>query len=161
MGLVVVGDERAVWLHAQLPVEPDAGGQGEQALDDPGVDPGRGATTMLFQAKLAFEGVDDRLDPLAHRPQRPEPGRLVAAVGTHQHRAQARDVPSTSAPARPLSTMRAWPGWRLARSSKAMATSRSPSLGLARHQATGLPSGVVRTYSLSPQYQREGLGHQP
>jgi hypothetical protein len=141
MGLVVVGDERAVWLHAQLPVEPDAGGQGEQALDDPGVDPGRGATTMLFQAKLAFEGVDDRLDPLAHRPQRPEPGRLVAAVGTHQHRAQARDVPVDLGASKALVDDEARPGWRLAGSSKAMATSRSPSLGLARHQARGLPSG--------------------
>jgi hypothetical protein len=30
-------------------------------------------------------------------------------------------------------------------------------LGLARHQATGMPSGLASTYSLSPQYQREWL----
>src|SRR4029453_9374797 len=34
------------------------------------------------------------------------------------------------------------------------ATSRSQSFGLARHQATGTPSGLASRYSLQPQYQR-------
>ena len=38
---------------------------------------------------------------------------------------------------------------------KAAATSRSPSFGPARHQATGVPPGVVIRDSFNPQYQRE------
>ena len=88
-GSVVIGDQRALVLGAELPVEPDRRGQGQQPLGDPGVDPGWGAAAVLLQTELAFEGVDNRLDPLAHRPQAPEPGRFVAAVGPHQHGAQA------------------------------------------------------------------------
>jgi hypothetical protein len=44
--------------------------------------------------------------------------------------------------------------WRAASSSNASATSRSSSLGVARHQVIGMPSGAVSRYSLRPQYQR-------
>jgi hypothetical protein len=36
-----------------------------------------------------------------------------------------------------------------------------PQLGSARHQATGIPSGVAITYSFSPQYQRECAAQYP
>jgi hypothetical protein len=36
----------------------------EQPLGDPGPQPGRDATALAFEAELAFEGPDDRLDPL-------------------------------------------------------------------------------------------------
>jgi hypothetical protein len=43
---------------------------------------------------------------------------------------------------------------RAASSSNTWATSRSPSLGVARHQVIGMPSGAVSRYILKPQYQR-------
>jgi hypothetical protein len=36
---------------------------------------------MLLQPELVLEGVDDRLDPLVHPAQRPEPVGLILAVG--------------------------------------------------------------------------------
>jgi hypothetical protein len=43
---------------------PDRGGQGEQAGGDAGADPGQGPAAVSFEGELAFEGVDDGLDPL-------------------------------------------------------------------------------------------------
>src|SRR5262245_5994655 len=91
-GSVVEGQQGALVPDAELPVEPDPGGQGEQPLRHPNEHPTRGAAAVAFQAELVFEGVDDRLDPLAHPAQRPEPGRLVLAVGTDQMRAQRSDM---------------------------------------------------------------------
>jgi hypothetical protein len=65
VGLVVVGDQGALDRGAELPVEPDAGGQGEQPLRDPDPDPLDGVGAVLLQAELVFGGVDDGLDPLA------------------------------------------------------------------------------------------------
>src|SRR5918999_2657712 len=79
VGSVVVGDQGALVLGAELPVAPDAGGHGQQPVDDAGMHPRGAAAAVLLQAKLAFEGVDDRFDPLADRPKGAEPGRLVAA----------------------------------------------------------------------------------
>jgi hypothetical protein len=45
---------------------PDAGGQGEEALPDPGVDAVLAAGSVAFQGQLALQGVEDRFDPLAH-----------------------------------------------------------------------------------------------
>ena len=50
---------------------------------------------------------------------------------------------------------------RAACASSSAATSRSPIFGLARHQATGIPSGVVIRYSFRPQYQRECAAQYP
>jgi hypothetical protein len=43
---------------------------------------------VLLEAELAFEGVDDALDPLADAAQRAMPAWLIATVGPHQARAQ-------------------------------------------------------------------------
>ena len=80
---VVVGDQRALDRGAQLPVEPDRGGQGQQPLGDP--DPGAldGVGAVALQAELVFEGVDDRLDPLADTTLCPELlMRFVMMVGS-------------------------------------------------------------------------------
>jgi hypothetical protein len=62
--------------------------------------------------------------------------------------------PSNSRPAKPLSPIRVSPGRsaavRAAWASSAAATSRSPSCGLARHQATGIPSGGGEQIQLQP-----------
>jgi hypothetical protein len=111
----------------------------------------------------AFEGLDDRLDPLPHAAKRPEPARLTPAVGPDDGRAKPDHQPLKRAAGKALvahddtaklpSTVQS--------DSSAAATWRSPSLGVARHQLTGIPSGAVSTYSLKPQYQRDWLLQQP
>src|SRR5450432_285401 len=73
--LIGVGDEFAA-VESELLVEVDAGAEGEDARGDAGEQPGRGASAVVFEQELVFEGVDDRFDPL------PDPaGRGVGAVG--------------------------------------------------------------------------------
>src|SRR5207247_9614179 len=91
-GSVVVGYQGRLVLDAELPVEQDRGGQREQSLADADNDPAQGSATMLFQPELVFEGVDDRLDPLAHPTQRPEPIRLVLAVWADEVGRQRSEV---------------------------------------------------------------------
>src|ERR687897_3857805 len=71
VGSVVVGDQGTLDRGVELPVEPDPGGQGQQPLGDTDPHPLDGVGAMAFQAKLVFEGVDDRLDPLADPPRLP------------------------------------------------------------------------------------------
>src|SRR5437868_6205323 len=66
-GSVVVGDQGAADVPAELVVVPDRRGEGEQALGDPGADAGDGAAAVAFQVELAFQGVVDRFDDLAQR----------------------------------------------------------------------------------------------
>lgn len=47
---------------------------------------------MPFQGELVFEGVVDRLNPLPHPAEVPEPARLVLAVRPRQ---QYLDLPTT------------------------------------------------------------------
>jgi hypothetical protein len=46
-------------------VVPDGGGEGQEALGDADSDAFDGASAVLFQVQLAFEGVVDRFDELA------------------------------------------------------------------------------------------------
>src|SRR4029453_8453969 len=100
---VVIGDHRALVLDLELPVEPDRGGQGEQPLADADEDSAEGAAMVLFQAELVFEGVDDRLDPLAHPAQRAEPARLILAIRTNDAGAQCIEVALEGPTGNPLS----------------------------------------------------------
>src|ERR671912_2846196 len=102
-GSVVKGQQGPLGSDAELPVEPDRGGQGQQSLADADKDPAQGAAAMLFQPELVLEGVDDRLDPLAHPAQRPEPVGLVGAVGRTSRAPSPATWAWNSAPARPLS----------------------------------------------------------
>ena len=104
MGSVVIGDQRALVLGTQLPVEPDGRGQGEQPLADPGVDAGWGAAAVLLQ--LALEGVDDALDPLADRPQGAKAAGSSRRSGRTRTASRLATCSSTAAPATPLSTTR-------------------------------------------------------
>jgi hypothetical protein len=62
---VVVSHERAQdWLAGAV-VVPDRGGQGQDALEYPDDDPGRGVPAVPFEVELAFECLVDRLDDLA------------------------------------------------------------------------------------------------
>src|SRR4029453_1302412 len=89
---VVIGDHRALVLDLELPVEPDRGGQGEQALADADEDPAEDAATVLFQAELLLEGVDDRLDPLAHPAQGPNRRGSSVRSGADQEGPQPCDM---------------------------------------------------------------------
>src|SRR5918994_2872335 len=55
VGSVVVGDQRALDRGAELPVEPDPGGQGGQPLGDPDPEALDGVGAVAFQAELVFE----------------------------------------------------------------------------------------------------------
>src|SRR5919201_484876 len=91
-GSVVMGEKGAFVGDPELPVDPAGWGQGQQPLADADEDPAQGAAMVLFQPELVLEGVDDRLDPLAHAAKRPEPARLVLAVRTDQPGAQLAEV---------------------------------------------------------------------
>src|SRR5215216_3940570 len=91
VGSVVVGDQGALVGCADLPVPPDPGGQGKQPLRDPDPHPLRRPAAVLFQSKLALEGVEGALDPLADTPQGPMPAWLVGPVGAQQPRTIAGD----------------------------------------------------------------------
>src|ERR687898_596184 len=91
VGSVVVGDQGALVRLAGCPVPPDLCGRGEQPLRDPDIDAGQGSSLVAFQPKLAFEGLEGALDPLAPAAQRPMPTRLIGTVGTQQPRAIAGD----------------------------------------------------------------------
>src|SRR5258706_3609057 len=70
---------------AGVPVVPDGGGQGEDALQDSNGDAGDGASAVLFEIELAFEGVVDRFDALSYCPQQARTGacRFGAVGGSH------------------------------------------------------------------------------
>src|SRR6266700_3106961 len=73
-GSVVVCDQGSQdWL-AGVPVVPDRGGQGEDALQDPHGDAGDGPAAVLFKIELAFEGLVDRFDALPYGPQQAPAG---------------------------------------------------------------------------------------
>src|SRR2546429_6214776 len=79
MGSVVIGDQGSLDGFGTGPVVPDGDGQGQQPLGDAGVDARGGPAAVAFEVELAFEGVVDRLDPLADPADGPVAGRLLAA----------------------------------------------------------------------------------
>src|SRR5918996_5054418 len=83
--LVGIGGEVAAGV-ADLPVVPEAGGEGEQAHPDAGAEAGQGAGAVAFEPELALAGPEDRFDALADVPERAEAGLLVAAGGGPQTR---------------------------------------------------------------------------
>src|SRR3954462_12594529 len=85
-GLVVVRGQGSENGLACVPVVPDRGGQGEDALQDPDGDAGDGSATVLLKVELAFEGLVDRFDALPYGPQRATAGacRFGAGGGAHE-----------------------------------------------------------------------------
>src|SRR6202008_1495621 len=68
-GSVVVRGKGSHDRLSGVPVVPDRGGQGQDALQDPDGNAGDGASAVLFEVELAFEGLIDRFDALPHRTQ--------------------------------------------------------------------------------------------
>src|SRR6266498_313914 len=77
--LVVVGEQGALGWGADLPVVPDRGVEGEQALHDAGPQAGGHAAAVVFQAELVLQRPDDRLHALA-QPVGEDP-RIVLVAG--------------------------------------------------------------------------------
>src|SRR3954454_24317196 len=73
-GSVVVGGQGSHDRLAGVPVVPDRGGQGEDALQDPDGDAGDGPAAVLFEIELAFEGLVDRFDALPYGPEQATTG---------------------------------------------------------------------------------------
>src|SRR5918994_2672657 len=80
---VGIGGEVAPWL-ADLPVVPEARGEGEQADPDARAESGQRAGPVTFEAELALAGPEHRLDPLADPAEGPDARLLVAAVGPQE-----------------------------------------------------------------------------
>src|SRR5512135_3619737 len=79
-GLAIIGQQGAFDGLAGAVVVPDRGGQGQDALQDPGHDPGGGVPAVAFQVELAFECVVDRFDDLAQWFEEPGSGPVWLAL---------------------------------------------------------------------------------
>src|ERR1039458_543895 len=75
----------------EQPVVPDAGGEGEYALADPGPDSLGDVPAVVLEGELALGGVVDRLDPLAHAAEFAEARLLALAVGTDERSVEGGD----------------------------------------------------------------------
>src|SRR6266567_3855889 len=84
-GSVVVGGQGSHDRLSGPPVVPDRGGQGEHALQDPHGNTRHGASAVLFEVELAFEGLVDRFNALPYRTQQAatRPLRLTAIRRSH------------------------------------------------------------------------------
>ena len=84
-GSVVVGGQRSHDRLSGTPVVPDRGGQGEHALQDPHGNTRHGASAVLFEVELAFEGLIYRFDALPYRTQQTtaRPFRFTAVRRSH------------------------------------------------------------------------------
>jgi hypothetical protein len=67
---------------------PDAGGEGEESGGYPGVDACHGPSAVVFEAELAFEGVENGFDPLPDAAEFAESRFLVLAVRADQVRVE-------------------------------------------------------------------------
>jgi hypothetical protein len=130
---MVVGDHAGLVGDAELPVEPDPGGQGQQPLGDLHPQPlrvwapWRSSPSWSFRVSM-MPSIHWRIPPS-------DPHRC----GSSRQLGRTSTAPSWSTPwanrwpARPLSAAMTIPGrsspWSLANPSSAAATSRSPSLG--------------------------------
>jgi hypothetical protein len=88
--LVVVGDQGTLDRRADLPVEPDHGVEGEQALHHASPQPCRDAAAGMAQAQLVLERPDDRLDPRRSQAGKTPPSGSSARGGRTRHRVAGR-----------------------------------------------------------------------
>lgn len=87
-----------------VPVVPDSGGECEEFGGDAGVDAFDGSSAVVFEAELAFEGVEDGFDPLADPPKRPKRGFSSLRSGRTSVAPRSSVMNrSKSRPAKPLS----------------------------------------------------------
>src|SRR4029450_4640956 len=162
---VVVGDQGANDRLPGVVVVPDCCGQGEQPLQDPNANAVDGATTMAFQVQLALEGVVDRLDELAKRPEqaRAGPGRLAGVGRSQQGDAAAAEdglglgVPVALVPDDALARAVSSSG---STSNRSSSTSRSSVLGLVSAKVTGRPCTVQTRCRRRPQKEPEAAAQE-
>ena len=70
---------------------PDACGEGEQSLADPGPDAVGDVSAVVLQGELSLGRVVDRFDPLAHATEAAEPWLLALAVWADERRIEGGD----------------------------------------------------------------------
>src|SRR5215203_2402433 len=85
-----VVDEGAAWP-AELVVEADAGGEGEQAGCDAGAEVAWGAGAVAFEAEQVFAGAEDGFDPLSDWCEVRAAAGFVAACWSSDGRAERLD----------------------------------------------------------------------
>src|SRR6266571_4881235 len=85
----VVGD-RTAWP-AELVVEADAGGEGEQACRDARVEVSGCPGSVSFECEQVFAGEEDRLDPLSDRCEVDRVARFALAGWTDDRGAESGD----------------------------------------------------------------------
>jgi hypothetical protein len=76
---------------AELVVEGDAAGEGEESCGDAGAEVSEGAGTVPFECEEVFAGEEDRFDPLPDRRQRDPGVGLVLAGGSDDDGAELAD----------------------------------------------------------------------
>src|ERR1700681_3236394 len=76
---------------AELVVEADAGGEGEEALDDAFSEALEGAGAVAFEGEQVFAGREDRLDPLPDRREVGAVSGFVLAPRTHERGVEVAD----------------------------------------------------------------------
>src|ERR1700676_3034642 len=85
-----VVDECAAWA-PELVVEGDAGGEGEEALEDAFSEAVEGAGAVAFEGEEVFAGPEDRFDPLPDRGEVWSLAGFVFASWTDNGRVEAAD----------------------------------------------------------------------
>jgi len=148
-GSVVVGGEVSSGLSG-VPVVPEADDEDEEALRDAGAEAGHGVGAVVFERELAFEGVEDRLDPLADAAEVAEAGLFVSAVGAQEDRSEFAHEGLE------LFAGEAFVGdhgvaLEVDPRSISAATSRSGALAGASSKAIGIPSEAHSRYRRKPQ----------
>ena len=86
-----VVDECAAWA-AELVVEGDGGGEGEEALEDACSQAGEGAGAVAFEGEDVFGGPEDAFDPLADRRDVRATAGFVLAEGPDDRGAEFQGV---------------------------------------------------------------------
>src|SRR2546423_8175687 len=84
-GSVVECDQGSHDRLAGVPVVPDRGGQGKDALQDPHGYTGDGPATVLLKIQLALEGLVDRFDALPYSTKQAATGAWRFAAGRRSH----------------------------------------------------------------------------
>src|SRR5262245_42577800 len=164
---MIVGDQRPVGLGCGFVVEPDGGGQGQDALQDADDHARYGAAAVAFEVELGFEGLVDRLNDL---PQRLEElcaraRRLARASGAQQREPLPGEGGFEVLAVVVLVADQHLPGTagrqRRIVFQDASSTCRSSALATARANPMGSPPTVAIRCSRSPQKYREWEAQYP
>ena len=134
----------------------------QEALGNPGANPGHGASAVALEVELGFEGVVDRLDDLAQGFEEPCPGtgRFAGLCRAQQGDPGAGEFGLQGLAVKflsPINTcpVRSGPASPAVPARISSSTVRSSALAPVSAKPTGTPCTVVTRCRRSPQQQRE------